>query len=60
MTKLPLEVQTLYAELMERLAAAEAVRAIGDVPGSFVTKTVKGEEYYARTAGRRTEDTRGA
>jgi hypothetical protein len=42
----PLEVQTLYAELLERLAAYEAHRTIGHVAGSFVTKTVKGAQYY--------------
>jgi hypothetical protein len=45
MERIPLEVQTLYAELLERLAVREASRAIGNVPGSFVTKTVKGQEY---------------
>jgi hypothetical protein len=43
---LPAEVQTLYAELLERLTALEAARAIGDAPGSFVSKTVKGQVYY--------------
>lgn len=37
--------QTLYVELMERLIAAEAARALGHAVGSFVTKTVKGREY---------------
>jgi hypothetical protein len=46
MDKQPLEVQTLYAELLERLADHEARRAIGHVAGSFVTKTVKGGQYY--------------
>jgi hypothetical protein len=45
MQRLPLEIQTLYAELLERLAAREALRAIGQVPGSFVTKRIKGQEY---------------
>ncbi len=45
MERLPLEIQTLYAELLEQLAAREAYRAIGHVPGSFVTKHVKGREY---------------
>jgi hypothetical protein len=44
--KQALEVQALYAELLERLAAYEAHRAIGHVAGSFVTKTVKGGQYY--------------
>lgn len=46
MQRQPLEVQTLYAELLEQLAAYEASRAIGHTPGSFVTKNVKGQEYY--------------
>ncbi len=46
MERLPLEVQTLYAELLERLAAYEAQRAIGHVAGTFVTKSVKGHDYY--------------
>lgn len=46
MKRQPLEVQTIYAELLEQLAAYEAARAIGHTPGSFVTKTVKGQEYY--------------
>ena len=46
MTKQPLEIQTLYSELLERLVAFEAERAIGHVSGTFVTKTVKGSTYY--------------
>jgi len=42
----PLEVQTIYAELLEQLVAYEAARSIGHTAGSFVTKTVKGQEYY--------------
>jgi hypothetical protein len=44
--KQPIEIQTLYAELLERLVAYEALRAIGHVPGSFVLKTIKGNDYY--------------
>src|SRR5512138_170599 len=43
--RLPLEVQTLYAELVERLSAWEAHRSIGHLSGSFVFKTVRGESY---------------
>lgn len=43
--KQPLEVQTLYGELVERLVALEARRSIGSVSGCFVTKEVKGESY---------------
>lgn len=46
MRRQPLEVQTLYAELLERLGAYEASRAIGRSPGSFVKKRVKGQDYY--------------
>lgn len=46
MQRQPLEVQTIFAELFERLGAYEASRAIGHTAGSFVTKTVKGQEYY--------------
>ncbi len=46
MQHLPLEIQTLYAELLERLTAYEAERDIGHLPGSFVLKNVKGQEYY--------------
>jgi hypothetical protein len=42
----PLEIQTLYAELVEQLAAFEAQRAIGHLSGTFVTKTIKGADYY--------------
>jgi hypothetical protein len=42
----PLEVQTIYAELLERLAALEADRAIGHAQGTFTTKNVKGQTYY--------------
>jgi hypothetical protein len=44
--RIPLEIQTLYAELIERLSAFEAGRSIGHAPGSFVTKTIKGDTYY--------------
>jgi hypothetical protein len=46
MAKQPLEIQTLYAELLERLVALEAERSMGHVAGTFVTKTVKGSTYY--------------
>ncbi|MDP2183838.1 MAG: GSU2403 family nucleotidyltransferase fold protein [Actinomycetota bacterium] len=46
MNKQPLEVQTLYAELIERLMSLETQRTIGRAKGTFVTKIVKGETYY--------------
>lgn len=44
--RLAAEVSTLYAELVEQLAALEARRSIGHAEGGFVTKTVKGQTYY--------------
>lgn len=41
-----IEIQTLYAELLEQLAAYEAQRTIGHLPGGFVTKSLKGHTYY--------------
>lgn len=42
MGNLPLETQTLYAQLMEALLAVEAHRSMGRLAGCFTTKTVKG------------------
>lgn len=42
---LPLETQTLYAELLEHLIGVRARRSIGDLTGSFAEKTIKGEQY---------------
>jgi hypothetical protein len=36
----------LYAEFLDRLRLLDAHRSIGDLPGSFVTKTVGGRAYY--------------
>lgn len=46
MKRQPLELQTLYAELLEQLEVFEAGRALGDAPGSFVTKSIKGADYF--------------
>ena len=46
MQRQPLEIQTLYAELLEQLSILEARRSIGHLSGSFTTKTVKGVRYY--------------
>jgi hypothetical protein len=43
--RLPLDVQTIYAELVEHLTALEAQRTLGSISGTFVTKTVKGNVY---------------
>lgn len=42
---LPLETQTLYAELLEHLLAVTARRTIGLAPGALVSKTIKKETY---------------
>jgi hypothetical protein len=56
MEKLPLETQTLYAQLMETLVATEAQRSIGRLSGCFTTKAVKGLTYgyfqYSDPGGR--------
>jgi len=44
--RLPLETQTLYAELLERLSAYEAIRSVGHLPGSYVSKLIKGRRYH--------------
>ncbi len=43
--RLPLETQTLYAELLEHLLGLEAQRSVGSLAGSFTSKQVKGETY---------------
>jgi hypothetical protein len=44
-TALPLETQTLHAELLEHLLAVQARRSVGHLGGSFTSKEVKGEPY---------------
>lgn len=44
-TLLPAQTAVLYAELLERLLAGDARRGVGKAPGTFTTKTVKGETY---------------
>lgn len=46
MTRLSVQVQTAYAELVEQLIAMDARRAIGHTTGTFTRKTVKGQTYY--------------
>src|SRR5262245_59299469 len=46
MRRLANDVQTLYAELVERLAAIDAHRSIGHAVGTFVSKTIKGNVYH--------------
>ncbi|MDD2772288.1 MAG: GSU2403 family nucleotidyltransferase fold protein [Elusimicrobiales bacterium] len=45
MRQIPLETQTLQAELLEQLIALEARRSIGHLKGSFTTKTIKSAQY---------------
>lgn len=44
-TQLPAATQTLYAELLERLLAQSARRAVGQAQGTFTTKSINGETY---------------
>ena len=44
-TSLPLETQTLYAELLEHLVGVRAQRSIGGLTGSFAEKAIKGDKY---------------
>jgi hypothetical protein len=46
MIRQPQEIQTLYAELSERLAAYEAARSFSSLRGSFATKRVSGANYW--------------
>jgi hypothetical protein len=43
--RLPLETQTLYAEFLAQLLSATTTHSIGQAPGCFTTKTVKGDLY---------------
>lgn len=45
MRPLPLETQTLYAELLEHLLGLSAERAVGRASGTLVEKRIKGEVY---------------
>ena len=46
MLRQPQEIQTLYAELSECLAAHEAARSFASLKGGFVTKKVSGGSYW--------------
>ena len=46
MTRQPQEIQTLYAELSERLAAYEAARSFSTLRGGFARKRVSGSDYW--------------
>ncbi len=45
-TDLSLTAQTAYAQLLDAALAAEHVRSVADLPGSFNAKTVKGRKYW--------------
>ena len=55
MVRQPQEIQTLYSELSERLAAFEAGRTFSSLKGSFAKKHVAGSDYWyfktSETAG---------
>lgn len=46
MTRLPGETLTLFAELSDRLRAAQAARSFASLPGSFARKQVRGAQYW--------------
>ncbi len=46
MDRLSLQTQTAYAELVEQLVAVDAQRAMGSTSGTFVRKSVKGQDYW--------------
>ena len=46
MPRQPPEIQTLYAELSERLAAYEAARSFSSLKGGFVMKRISGADYW--------------
>ena len=51
MARLPAEIQTLYAELSERLRAQDGARSFASLAGGFARKTVAGADYwYFRTS----------
>jgi hypothetical protein len=45
-TDLPASAQTAYAQLFEAALAADHVRSVADLSGSFASKTVKGRTYW--------------
>ena len=45
-TELSLAAQTAYAQLLEAALAAEHLRSVADLPGSFAAKTVRGSRYW--------------
>lgn len=45
-SELTLTAQTAYAQLLEAAVAADHLRTLADLPGSFAAKTVKGRTYW--------------
>lgn len=45
-TELSLTAQTAYAQLLDATLAAEHMRSVADLSGSFAPKTVKGHKYW--------------
>ena len=46
MRRLPAEIQTLYAELTERMRALDGARSFASLAGGFARKTVAGAHYW--------------
>ena len=46
MDQIPMETQTLYAELLDQVRILEARRSIGHLKGGFTTKSKGGNTYY--------------
>jgi hypothetical protein len=46
MEQIPLETQTLYAELLDQIRILEARRSVGHLKGGFTTKKSGGHSYY--------------
>ena len=46
MLRQPIETQTLYSELSERLRVMEAARSFASLTGSFTKKPVRGADYW--------------
>jgi hypothetical protein len=44
--RLPESVQTLYAELLGQVRAADAEAALGGTSGSYVSKAIRGRTYW--------------
>jgi hypothetical protein len=45
-TELSLPAQTAYAQVFEAVVAAEHMRSVADLTGSFAAKTVRGHKYW--------------